>query len=65
MKKASGKPKFGKKQIVTSVLVLILAAAIYINWQYSDMGIGTTKDEDHTECHGRDHDPSALFRSKP
>lgn len=46
MKKASGKLKFGKKQIVTSVLVLILAAAIYINWQYSDMGIGTTKDEE-------------------
>ena len=34
--KTNGKKFFAKKQIVTSVLVLILAAAIYINWKYTD-----------------------------
>lgn len=34
--KTSGKKFFAKKQVVTSVLVLILAAAIYINWRYAD-----------------------------
>lgn len=42
MKKTTGKRWLGKKQVITSVLVLVLAAAIYINWQYSDVVMGTT-----------------------
>lgn len=40
----SGKRFFAKKQVVTSVLVLILAVAIYINWKYADPdgGLKTT-----------------------
>ena len=46
MKKTNGKRWLGKKQVITSVLVLILAAAIYINWQYSDALMGTAPSEE-------------------
>lgn len=46
MKKTNGKRRLGKKQVITSVLVLILAAAIYINWQYADAVVGTAASED-------------------
>ncbi len=40
--KTSGKKFFAKKQVVTSLLVLMLAAAIYINWRYADPNGGFT-----------------------
>ena len=47
MKKANGKRWLGKKQVITSVLVLILAAAIYINWQYSDTLMGAKSTDEN------------------
>ena len=41
--KGNRKTWFGKRQAITSVLVLILAAAIYINWRYSDLSVGDPK----------------------
>ena len=41
--KGKMKKWFGKRQAVTSALVLILAAAIYINWRYSDLSLNDSK----------------------
>ena len=35
----------GKKQIVIAALVLILGAAVYLNWQFADIPATTTGGE--------------------